>query len=84
MSFFSAFAIYLVLWWLVLFAVLPLWTRREADPDADLTLGTDHGAPDNPHLLRKAAVTTIVSALLFAALYSMVVFFDLRLEDLAS
>lgn len=83
MSLVSALAIYFVLWWLVLFAVLPLWVRDESDQDAEFTLGTDRGAPSRPHLLRKFALTTAASALLFAALYGLAVLFDFRLEDLA-
>lgn len=79
----SSLAIYFVLWWLVLFAILPFWVRNEPDPEADHRLGTELGAPDEPHLLRKAIVTTVVSALLFAVLYGVIVLFELRLEDFA-
>ena len=65
MTWFTAVLVYLVLWWLVFFAVLPWGVRRNEDSDA----GHDAGAPVNPALLRKAAATTLVSALVFAAAY---------------
>jgi predicted secreted protein len=63
-----AVAIYLTMWWIVLFAVLPIGVRsqhEEAEPAAE---GSDPGAPVAPRLLVKAAITTVVSAILFGAL----------------
>jgi predicted secreted protein len=56
---------YLIIWWAVLFAVLPLGVRRQEDP----ILGTDPGAPEKPMLWRKAAITTGVSAVIWLGVY---------------
>ena len=58
-----AAAIYLTIWWIVLFAVLPLGVR--SSEDEELPEGADRGAPASPDLLKKAAITTAVSAVLF-------------------
>jgi len=60
-----AAAIYLTIWWIVLFAVLPLGVRSSEEAEEELPEGADPGAPAAPDLLRKAGITTVVSALLF-------------------
>jgi len=63
----TGFAIYFIIWWLVIFMVLPFGVRR---PDADeLEPGQDHGAPVKSHIWKKLAVTTVISAVIFAILY---------------
>ncbi len=68
MSWTSIAAIYFVLWWIVLFAVLP-WGVRSQDERGEVAPGTDPGAPALPHLRAKLVWTTAVSAVLFAASY---------------
>lgn len=63
-----AAAIYLTIWWIVLFAVLPLGVRASEEADEDLPEGADPGAPASPDLLKKAGITTVVSAVLFGLL----------------
>lgn len=65
MTWVTALMVYLILWWLVFFAALPWGVRPHADADA----GHDAGAPVNPALWRKAAVTTVISAAIFGAVY---------------
>ncbi len=62
-----AVAIYFVMWWIVLFAVLPFGVRSQEEGGA-VSPGTERGAPMAPLLLRKALWTTGISAVLFAAL----------------
>jgi len=57
--------VYLVIWWTILFAVLPLGVRRAANPG----LGQDQGAPERPQLLRKAIITSLVAAVLWIGFY---------------
>lgn len=63
----TAFAIYFVIWWIVLFAVLPFGVRSQEELGT-VVPGTEPGAPQSPLLLRKAFWTTLVSAGLFVAL----------------
>ena len=57
--------VYVVIWWTVLFAILPLGVRRVENPGR----GEEHGAPERPELMRKAVLTTIVAALLWIGFY---------------
>ena len=61
-------AMFFTIWWIVLFAVLPFGVRSQHE-DADMTPGTDPGAPVAPRLLLKALITTVVACVLFAGLW---------------
>ncbi|MDJ1156763.1 DUF1467 family protein [Chelatococcus sp. SYSU_G07232] len=61
----GALALYFVIWWIVLFAVLPFGVRSQAE-SGEVTHGTEPGAPVRPGLLRKALITTAISAVIFA------------------
>jgi predicted secreted protein len=65
LSLVTAFAIYFIVWWLVLFAVLP-WGVRSQDESGEVTRGTDPGAPSIPKLGQKLVWTTLISAVVFA------------------
>ncbi len=62
MSGFTAFVLYTLIWWTVLFAVLPFGTRPVAD--ADPSTGW-RGAPERPLIGRKLLATTVISAVLW-------------------
>ncbi len=62
----TMFAIYFVMWWVVLFLTLPFGVRSQHEEGGGAP-GTDPGAPVMPLMARKLLWTTIVSALLFAA-----------------
>ena len=64
--FFQLFEIYYVIWWTVLFCVLPLGVTSYAEAGVAVTDGGDPGAPVNPRMLRKFWTTTWVSAIVFA------------------
>jgi predicted secreted protein len=66
-----AIAIYVVLWWTVLFAVLPIGVRTQAE-DGVVVPGTPESAPTAPRLLRVVLVTTLISGLLFGAAWAAV------------
>jgi predicted secreted protein len=69
-----AVATYFTLWWVVLFAVLPFGVRSPAEAGVDSPAGSDAGAPLAPRLALKALATTLISAVLFAALYAFAVY----------
>jgi predicted secreted protein len=71
MSVTFAIAIYLVLWWTVLFAVLPIGVRTQGE-DGSVVPGTPESAPTAPRLLRVVLLTTLISAALFGAAWAAV------------
>jgi len=64
----TAIAIFFLIWWVVLFAVLPFGIRSQHE-SGEMVPGTDPGAPVIPNLLRKLVWTTLVSLVIFAACY---------------
>ena len=67
-------AVYFTMWWIVLFAVLPFGVRNVTETGETAPRGSDPGAPVKPHLALKALATTLVSGVLFAALYVYVAY----------
>jgi predicted secreted protein len=65
MSITTSLAIYFIIWWLVLFAVLP-WGVRGQHESGPIAPGTDPGAPAIPMLKRKLLWTTIIAGVVFA------------------
>ena len=65
MSLATAIAIYFIIWWTVLFAVLP-WGVRSQQESGAVAPGTDPGAPVETGLRRKLIWTTVISAVIFA------------------
>ena len=57
-------AIYVVIWFTVLFAVLPFGVTSQHEV-GDVMKGADPGAPVAPRLLVKALWTTVISAAIF-------------------
>ena len=72
----TSIAVYLTIWWTVLFAILPLGVTTHAEAGIDLKDGGDPGAPVDPKLKKKFITTSWVSAIIFAALW-LALFFDL-------
>ena len=79
----TAIAIYFIIWWVVLFAVLPWGVRSQAE-NGEIEPGTDPGAPAIPHLWAKLLWTTAVSGAVFAGLFVIYVNRWVTLEDLAT
>ena len=55
MGWVTGIVVYVLVWWITLFAVLPLWVTPAEPGDP----GHAAGAPQQPHLLLKMAVTTV-------------------------
>lgn len=76
------FAIYMTIWWTVLFAVLPLGSRSFFEAGIKPPPGVDPGAPMNPNLKRKFITTTWLSAVVFGLFFLIVYFKLITLPDL--
>ena len=76
-----AIAIYVVIWWTLLFAILPIGVRTQGE-DGEVVPGTPESAPTRPRLVRVVLLTTVVSARVFAALWAAVRWGIIDLERL--
>ena len=77
----TAIAIYFLIWWVVLFAVLPWGVRAQGEEGA---AGTDPGAPSVPHLKAKLLWTTVVATIIFAVCAYAYIHRLVTLDDLAA
>lgn len=64
MNLFSAFVVWLIIWWLVLFIVLPLGIRGQAE-EGDIVEGTEPGAPHTLDMKKKFIQTTVIASVLW-------------------
>jgi len=80
MNWFSQFAIFLLIWFVVLFAVLPFGVRQQINPKP----GHDPGAPVQPMLWRKAAWTTAISLVLWGVYFVATNVYGLSLLDIVN
>lgn len=58
-------AAYVIIWWIIVFAVLPFGVRPAPEDDP----GHAAGAPANPRLPLKVAVTTVIAAIVWLLVY---------------
>lgn len=70
MTWVTGIMVYVVLWWLVLFTVLPL---RVEVPDR-VPMGQATSAPANPRLLWKAGLTSLIAAVLWGVVWWLVAY----------
>jgi predicted secreted protein len=83
MSVSTSFAVFFIIWWVVLFAVLPWGIRSQAE-SGEVVPGSDPGAPALPKLKSKLVWTTLVSAVVFAAFQVIYRYRLVGLDDLAT
>jgi predicted secreted protein len=72
----GAIALYFVVWWIMLFAVLPFGVRSQLE-DGDVVSGSEPGAPAAPLMVEKAIWTTIVSGFVFLLAIALLPFVGL-------
>jgi predicted secreted protein len=70
MSLTTFIAIYFVLWWVVLLAVLP-WGSRSQEESGEVVPGTDPGAPAVHRVWRKLLITTLTTTVVVGIFYAL-------------
>lgn len=63
---------FVMIWWLVLFGVLPLQPRSVADEPEKHARGSDRGAPVDPALKRKLKLTTMIAVPIWIVVFLFV------------
>ncbi len=76
-----ALAIYAICWWVVLFMILPIGVRTQHE-EGEVTPGTAESAPVAPRILIKMLATTIISGLIFAVIYVVIVYGIITIDDI--
>ena len=72
--------VYVMIWWIIFFSVLPIGIQSNKETFKDNIEGADPGAPKNPKIAKKFLITTIITSILFIVIYYLVNnnFFNLR------
>lgn len=71
MNLFSAFVVWLIIWWLVLFLILPIGIRGQAE-EGDIVKGSEPGAPHKLDMKRKFTQTTIIATVLWVLICAVI------------
>ena len=71
--------IYIIIWWIVFFATLPIDVERKKPIKVD---GEDPGSPENPKILKKFIYTTGITTVLFVIIFLLMKFEYLNLRNI--
>ena len=80
MSITGSIVVYVIIWWVIFFSVLPFGIKSKNEIFKETVEGSDPGAPLNPKIAKKFLITTIITSILFIMIYYLVKlgFFNLR------
>jgi predicted secreted protein len=79
---FTLIAMYFTIWWVALFAILPLGARSHAEAGVEPPRGCDPGSPVKVEFKRKVFTTTWVSTLIWAAMVVIIQSGWVRIPDM--
>jgi predicted secreted protein len=83
MAWISFFALSFIVWWVVLFAILPIGLRTQHE-EGEVTLGTTESAPATPRMLRVVLITTLVTLVIMGAFYGLTRGLGYSFDDIPS
>jgi predicted secreted protein len=78
----SIIAVFFVVWWIVLFAVIPFGMRTQEE-EGEVILGTSASAPANPRILRTAIITTIVASVVTFLIWMLFGHYGMGVKEIA-
>ena len=71
--------IYIIIWWVVFFAILPIDVERNK---SSVIVGEDPGSPENPKMIKKFIYCTGITTILFIIIYLLMKFEYLNLRNI--
>ena len=69
--------IYIIIWWMVFFIILPIDVNRQKPIKID---GEDAGSPENPKMLKKFIYCTGITTVIFVIIYLLIKYEYLNLR----
>ena len=72
MSTTGSLIVYISIWWIVFFSVLPIGIKSRNAKFTDELHGSDRGAPENPKIKKKFFITTLITSVVFLFIYYLV------------
>ena len=71
--------IYIIIWWIVFFAILPIDVNRNKTVKIE---GEDPGSPENPKMIKKFLYCTGITTVIFVIIYLLMKYEYLNLRDI--
>ncbi len=75
----GSIVVFVCLWWIVFFSILPLDVNREKKGNIE---GIDPGAPENPKIFKKIIYSSLITSIIFIIIYLSVKYEYLNLRNL--
>jgi predicted secreted protein len=69
----GAIIIYISIWWIVFFSILPIGIKSQNQEFKDNLTCNDPGAPKNPQIAKRFLITTLITSILFSLIYYLIV-----------
>ena len=73
--------IYIIIWWIVFFAILPIDVNRQKTIKIN---GEDTGSPENPKMIKKFIYCTSITTVIFVIIYLLIKYEYLNLRYIIS
>ncbi|MDA9085097.1 DUF1467 family protein [Candidatus Pelagibacter sp.] len=73
--------LYIIIWWIIFFSILPIDVNREKPIKIE---GEDAGSPENPKMLKKFIYCTGITSIIFIIIYLLIKYEKLNLRNLIS
>ena len=71
--------IFIIIWWIVFFSILPIDVNRAKNVKIE---GEDTGSPENPKMLKKFLYCTGITSVIFTIIYLLIKFEYLNLRNI--
>ena len=79
MSITGSLIIFVLIWWIIFFSLLPIDVDRK---HKEMVEGVDKGSPENPKIIKKIIYTTILTSIIFIGIFMLVKYDYLNLRKL--
>ncbi len=77
MSITGSLIIFVLIWWIIFFSLLPIDVDRK---HKKMVEGADKGSPENPKIIKKIIYTTIITSIIFIGIFMLVKYDYLNLR----
>ena len=81
MSITGSLIIFVLIWWIIFFSLLPIDVDRK---HKEMVEGVDKGSPENPKIIKKLIYTTIITSIIFIGIFMLVKYDYLNLRRFIS
>ncbi len=81
MSITGSLIIFVLIWWIIFFSLLPIDVDRK---HKEMVEGVDKGSPENPKIIKKIIYTTLITSIIFIGIFMLVKYDYLNLRRFIS